>query len=29
MDEKRISKYRRKWHKAVQKAKDWIDDDDE
>jgi glycerol kinase len=29
MDEKTISKYRRKWHKAVQKAKDWIDEDDE
>ncbi|MCF8335298.1 MAG: glycerol kinase, partial [Bacteroidales bacterium] len=29
MDEKKISKYRRKWEKAVQKAKNWMDEDDE
>lgn len=29
MDGAKISKYRRKWQKAVQKAKDWIDEDDE
>ncbi|MFP4619898.1 MAG: glycerol kinase GlpK [Bacteroidales bacterium] len=29
MDKEQVSHYRRKWQKAVQKAKNWIDDDDE
>lgn len=28
MDEERIGKYRRKWQKAVQKAKNWMDEDE-